>query len=110
MLPEKVSTVPVCLICNKTVTIINKGNLKWHYKTTHKDFHTKYPPDSAVRKDKLHTYMLSYKNSTTTIFVCCMSKQEKSIESAMRVCWTLNEHQKSFSDFEVVKISAHSTF
>ncbi|CAG5042151.1 unnamed protein product [Parnassius apollo] len=32
-----------------------------------------------------------------------MSDQEKSTEAALRVCWTLNKHQKPFSDSEIVK-------
>lgn len=32
-----------------------------------------------------------------------MSDHEKSTEAALRVCWTLNKHQKPFSDSEIVK-------
>ncbi|XP_044751713.1 protein ZBED8-like [Coccinella septempunctata] len=32
-----------------------------------------------------------------------MSEQEKVTEAALRVCWTLNKHQKPFSDSEIVK-------
>nr|XP_022911991.1 general transcription factor II-I repeat domain-containing protein 2-like [Onthophagus taurus] len=32
-----------------------------------------------------------------------MSEQEKSAEAALRVCWTLNKHQKPFSDSEIMK-------
>ncbi|XP_025411051.1 general transcription factor II-I repeat domain-containing protein 2A-like [Sipha flava] len=102
ILPERVGAIPVCLICNSTVTIIKSGNLKRHYETTHKDFHSKFPPGSEVRKNKLHACMLSYKNSTTTL-IRCMSEQEKSTEAALRVCWVLNKHQKPFSDSEIVK-------
>jgi hypothetical protein len=102
ILPERVGAIPVCLICNSTVAIIKSGNLKRHYETTHKDFHTKFPPGSEVRKNKLHACMLSYKNSTTTL-IRCMSEQEKSTEAALRVCWVLNKHQKPFSDSEIVK-------
>jgi len=101
VLPERVGAIPVCLICNSTVAIIKSGNLKQHYETTHKDFHTKFPPGSEVRKKKLHACMLSYKNSTTTL-IRCMSEQEKSTEAALRV-WVLNKHQKPFSDPELVK-------
>jgi len=74
ILPERIGAIPVCLICcnYSTVAITKSGNLKRHYKTTHKDFHTKFPPGSEVRKNKLHTCMLSYKNITTTsgVFIC----------------------------------------
>jgi hypothetical protein len=102
ILPERVRAIPVCLICNSTVAIIKIGNLKRHYGTTYKDFHTKFPPDSEVRKNKVHACMLSYKNSTTTL-IRCMSEQEKSTEAALRMCWVLNKHQKPFSDYEIVK-------
>ncbi|VVC35089.1 Hypothetical protein CINCED_3A018601, partial [Cinara cedri] len=72
------------------------------YDTTHKDFENKFPLDSAARKDKLQAYLLSYKNSTTML-VKSMSGQEKSIDAALRVCWTLNKHQKPFTDSEIVK-------
>ncbi|XP_047111750.1 SCAN domain-containing protein 3-like [Schistocerca piceifrons] len=32
-----------------------------------------------------------------------MSKQEKSAEAALHVCWTLSKHQKTFSDSEIMK-------
>ncbi|XP_008181875.1 uncharacterized protein LOC100573710 [Acyrthosiphon pisum] len=102
VLPERAGAIPVCLIFNSTVAIIKSGNLKRHYETTHKDFHTKFPPGSEVHKNKLHACMLSYKNSTTSL-IRCMSEQEKSTEAALRVCWVLNKHQKPFSDSEIVK-------
>ncbi|XP_025416189.1 general transcription factor II-I repeat domain-containing protein 2-like [Sipha flava] len=80
ILPERVGAIPVCLNCNSTVAIIKSGNLKRHYETTHKDFHTTFPPASEVRKNKLHAS-----------------------EAALRVCWVLNKHQKPFSDSEIVK-------
>ena len=105
ILPERVGAIPVCLICNSTVAIIKSGNLKRHYETTHKDFHTKFPPGSEVRKNKLHAYnMLSYKKNCTTKLIRCMSEHEKSTEAALRACWVLNKHQKPFSDSEIVKV------
>lgn len=101
-LPERPQAVPVCLICNKTVAIIKSGNLKRHYETTHQQFHKNFPLGSDVCKEKLQTYLTSYKTSTN-LLVRCMSEQEKSTEAALRVCWTLNKHQKPFSDSEIVK-------
>lgn len=101
-LPVRAGAVPVCLICNSTVAVVKCANLKRHYDTIHKDFEKKFPLDSAARKDKLQAYLLSYKNSTTML-VKSMSGQEKSIEAALRVCWTLNKHQKPFTDSEIVK-------
>ncbi|KAF2903158.1 hypothetical protein ILUMI_03028 [Ignelater luminosus] len=43
-LPEQTRTVPVCLICNKTVAIVKSGSSKRHYETTQRDFHSKFPP------------------------------------------------------------------
>jgi len=69
----------------------------------HKDFDKKFPAGSAERKDlSLNTCLSSYKHSTTML-VQSMSGQEKSVEAALRVCWTLNKHQKLFSDSEIVK-------
>lgn len=64
---------------------IKSGNLKWHCKTTHKDFHKKFPLENVTHKYKLNACMLSYKNSTTTL-VRCKSEQEKSIEVTLCVC------------------------
>lgn len=68
----------------------------------HKDFDKKFPLGSTARKDKIHTCLLSYKNSTTML-VQSMSGQEKSVEAALRVCWALGKHQKPFSDSEIIK-------
>lgn len=101
-LPDRSQAVPVCLICNKTVAIIKSGNLKRHYETTHQHFHKNFPLGSEVRKEKLQFLLTSYTKSTK-LLVRCMSEQEKSAEAALRVCWTLNKHQKPFSDSEIVK-------
>jgi len=101
-LPDRPQAVPVCLICNKTVAIVKSGNLKRHYETTHQQFHKNFPLGSEGRKEKLQTYLSSYKKSTKLLFRC-MSEQEKSTEAALRVCWTLNKHQKPFSDSEIMK-------
>jgi len=108
VLPERFGAIPVCLICNSTVAIIKSGNLKRNYETTHKDFHTKFPKGSEVRKNKLHAYMLSYKKNCTTKLLRCMSEHEKSTEAALRACWVLNKHQKPFSDYEIVKVYVRS--
>lgn len=101
-LPDRPQAVPVCLICNKTVAIVKSGNLKRHYETTHQQFHKNFPPGSEARKEKVQAHLSSY-NKSTKLLVRCMSDQEKSTEAALRVCWTLNKHQKPFSDSEVVK-------
>lgn len=101
-LPDRPKAVPVCLICNKTVAIVKSANLKRHYETVHQQFHKNFPLGSEARKEKLQAYLTSYKKSTA-LLVRCMSEQEKSAEAALRVCWTLNKHQKPFSDSEMVK-------
>ncbi|KAF2885903.1 hypothetical protein ILUMI_20270 [Ignelater luminosus] len=101
-LPDRPQAVPVCLICNKTVAIVKSGNLKRHYETAHQQFHKNFPLGSEARKEKLQAYLSSYEKSTK-LLVRCMSDQEKSTEAALRVCWTLNKHQKPFSDSEIVK-------
>ncbi|CAK1582797.1 unnamed protein product [Parnassius mnemosyne] len=107
-LPDRPQAVPVCLICNKTVAIVKSGNLKRHYETTHQQFHKNFPLGSKARKEKHQAYLSSYKKSTK-LLVRCMSEQEKSTEAALRVCWTLNKHQKPFSDSEIVKESRSNT-
>lgn len=101
-LPIRAGDVPVCLICNSTVAVVKCANLKRYYDRMHKYFEKKFSLDSAARKDKLQAYLLSYKNSTTML-VQSMIGQEKSVEAALRVCWTSNKHQKPFKDSEIVK-------
>lgn len=83
-----------------TVAVVKCANLKRHYEIMHKDFDKKFPVGSAAHKDKLHMCLSSYKNSTA-ILVQSISGQEKSVEAALCVCWTLNK--KPFSDSEIVK-------
>ncbi|GLV37440.1 hypothetical protein CBL_10594 [Carabus blaptoides fortunei] len=101
-LSDRPKPVSVCLMCNKTVAIVKTANLKRHYETTHQQFHKNFPLSSEARKGKLQAYLTSYKKSTA-LLVRCMSEQEKFTEAALRVCWTLNNHQKPFSESEVVK-------
>lgn len=101
-LPDKPGSVPVCLMCNKTVAIIKSSNLKRRYETNHVTSHDTFPPGSLTRKQKLNTLAGSFKSSTA-ILVRSMNNQEKSTEAALRVSWKLNKHQKPFSDSEIVK-------
>lgn len=101
-LPERPGAVPVCLICNKTVALIKSANLKRHYETTHQQFHKNFPLGTEARQEKIQSCLASYKRSTA-VLVRSMSEQEKSAEAALRVCWTLNKHQKPFSDSEIMK-------
>lgn len=101
-LPDRPGAVPVCLICNKTVALIKSTNLKRHYETVHQQFHQNFPLGSKARQEKLQAYTASYQKSTS-ILIRSMSEQEKSADAAFRVCWTLNKHQKPFSDSEIVK-------
>ncbi|CAG5058709.1 unnamed protein product [Parnassius apollo] len=61
-----------------------------------------FPLGSEARKEKLQAHLRSY-NKSTKLLVRCISDQEKSTEAALRVCWTLNKHQKPFSDSEIEK-------
>ncbi|VVC37711.1 Hypothetical protein CINCED_3A019007, partial [Cinara cedri] len=58
-------------ICNSTVAIVKSGNLKRHYETTHKDFYTKFPPGSEVRKKKgpyMYIIFQKYYDYTYTVY------------------------------------------
>nr|XP_023030284.1 EPM2A-interacting protein 1-like [Leptinotarsa decemlineata] len=101
-LPDRPQAIPVSLICNKTVAIVKSGDLKRHYETTHQQFLKNCPLGSQARKEKIQTYLSSYEKSTK-LLVRCMSVQENTTEAALRVCWTLNKHQKPFSDSEIMK-------
>ncbi|CAG4931301.1 unnamed protein product [Parnassius apollo] len=98
---DRPQTVPVCIICNKTVAIVKSGNLKRHYETTHQQFHKNFPLGSEARKEKLQAHLRSYSKSTKLLVR--VHERPRFTEAALRVCWTLNKHQKPFSDSEIVK-------
>ena len=41
------------LICHATVGVSKKRNAERHFVTLHKNYDTKYPSDSAVRREKV---------------------------------------------------------
>ena len=43
---------PVCLICNATVVLAEKGNLEWHFKTVHRSYERDFPAKTPLRATK----------------------------------------------------------
>ena len=85
-------------------------NLKRHYETTHQQFHKNFPLGTEAHQEKIQSCLASYKRLQrfflglcTAILVHSLSEQEKSAEASLRVCWTLNKHQKPFSNSEIMK-------
>ncbi|KAE9543708.1 hypothetical protein AGLY_002104 [Aphis glycines] len=78
---NRVGALPVCLICQQTVAIIKRSNL---------------------RKSKIESLYLSYSTSTQIINKA-MSEQEKCTEASMRFSWILAKHMKPLNDADIIK-------
>ncbi|KAE9538508.1 hypothetical protein AGLY_005607 [Aphis glycines] len=107
VLPERVGAITVYLICNSIVAIIKSGNLKRHYETIRKDFHTKFPPGSEMRKNKLHTNIpLSARNNTRRTEILAAENKKSLFELLHKspcYCIVLDDSYDSV-DFEQMSI------
>lgn len=95
-------TKPMCLICNEVVSVIKVCNLKRHYESKHKEFHSKFPPGSSLRQRKLSSMQLSYTQGSSMIRGGS-SAQDKCTEASLRVSWILCKNMIPFTHAEVVK-------
>lgn len=102
ILPNRAGAVPVCLICQQTVSVVKSANVKRHFETKHKSFDDKFPIGSNLRKSKVDSLCVSYSTSTQ-IMNRSMTAQEKCTEASLHISWTLAKHMKPFSDGEIVK-------
>lgn len=93
---------PMCLICNEVISVVKVCNLKRHYESKHKEFHSKFPPGSSLRQRKISSLQFSHTQGTSMIRGGS-SAQDKCTEASFRVSWILCKNMIPFTHAEVVK-------
>lgn len=91
---------PLCLICQKTISVVKEYNLKRHYDTEHK---TKFGCLAGEsRKIKISNLKLLLKNQQST-FKIVADTSESAVRASYRVAEIIAKHGRPFTDSELVK-------
>ena len=93
---------PLCLICYKLVGQNKDSNAKRHHKTNHKNFSSKFPPKSKVRKSKL-TELKSALASQHRFLKVFSKESDVTIEVSFHMSWSIMCSKHPYSDCEFVK-------
>ena len=93
---------PLCLICHQLLGQ-NKGcNVKRHHETNHKNFSSKFPPKSEVRKSKL-TELKSALASQQRFMKVFNKESDATTEASFLMSWSIAHSKHPYSDCEFVK-------
>ena len=70
---------PICLICQKTITMLKQANLQRHHEQLHPEFKAAYPHDSDLRRKNFKHCSMGFKptNSFCTIWLNAMTPRLK---------------------------------
>ncbi|CAH1173813.1 unnamed protein product [Phaedon cochleariae] len=91
---------PLCLICQKTITIQKEYNVKRHYDTEHKTKFACLVGDG--RKIKINSLKSSMKNQQN-VFKVQIQNNESNVRASIRVAEILAKSGRPFSDSELIK-------
>ena len=96
----EVKEKPLCLICQKSISVVKEYNLKRHYDTEHK---TKFDClEGESRKNKIINLKSSLKNQQNT-FKVVTDKSESAVRASYKVAEIIAKHGRPFTDSELVK-------
>lgn len=91
---------PLCLICQKSISVVKEYNLKRHYDTEHK---AKFDClEGEIRKRKISTLKSSLQNQQN-IFKVVADNSESNVRASYRVAEILAKSGRPFTDSELVK-------
>ncbi|KAM8939336.1 general transcription factor II-I repeat domain-containing protein 2-like [Pelodytes ibericus] len=93
---------PLCLLCNKTLGIGKKYNVKRHYDTTHAEMEKRFPPKSEKRKQQLEKVKREL-NAQTERMRKFIGEGDMIQIATLRCAWLLAKRKKSFADAEMLK-------
>ena len=102
ILPTFTNANPMCLICNRTVSVCKSFNIKRHHNTEHPTFKDRFPPNSEARKKEIERLKSAYSRSSATL-VRGFTSQQKVTSASLKASWVLAKHNKPFTDSEVFK-------
>jgi hypothetical protein len=103
----------VCLLCNSSVAIAKKCNVERHFITTHKNFNTKFPMNSEIRKKKISELKLNL-TAQQSLFTRPISQSRKATSASFKIAHLLAKKMKPFVEGEIIKeamlLSAETLF
>jgi len=92
----------VCLLCNASVSVGKKGNVERHYKTVHSGTDVNFPPNSAIRKEKVRQLKAQLVGQQS-VFFKTVDKNKAATEASFRVANVIAQKKKPFEDGELIK-------
>ena len=92
----------LCLICHKLLGQNKGSNVKRHHKTNHKNFSTKFPPKSEVRKSKL-TELKSALASQQRLIKVFGKESDATTEASFLMSGSIARSKHPHSDCEFAK-------
>ena len=94
---------PLCLVCQKTISVTKEYNINRHYDTLHKYKYEKYK--GIERKNFLQNLKSKQEKQVSAMFNF-VSSQNSSLAASYEVALLLAKEMKPFRDGELVKVCA----
>ena len=88
---------PLCLICHKLLDQSKGSSVKRHHETNHKNFSSKFPPKSEVRKSKL-TALKSALASQQRFMKVFSKESNATTEASFLTSWNTACSKHPYSD------------
>ncbi|XP_054592747.2 SCAN domain-containing protein 3-like [Nothobranchius furzeri] len=93
---------PMCLVCLVICSVNKEYNVRRHFKTSHANFDSEYPPGSEARQIKIKTLSQNYQRSCVHFTRTC-TLQQKATTASLRIAWILTKNKRPCTDAETVK-------
>ena len=93
---------PLCPICHKLLGQNKGSNVKRHHETNHKNFSSKFPPKSELRKSK-STELKSALESQQRFMKVFNKQFDATTEASFLMSWNIARSKHPYSDCEFVK-------
>lgn len=98
----EVNNKPLCLICQRTISVPKRENVKRHHDTCHSEFSETYPLGSNVRKDKIRSLVASFRGQQTVMRFSC-KESDMVTEASFKVAWNVARSRRPFTEGELIK-------
>ena len=96
---------PICLICQKRITVLKRANLQRHHEQLHPEFKAAYPRDSNLRRKKLQKLLDGFQAQQS--FFCNMVKSnDNETEASFKIAWNIAKANKLATKGEFLTLRA----
>lgn len=93
---------PLCLICQESISVVKKSNLKRHYETNHNNFEGKYPLGSNARGDQIQKLKQSVGNQRR-LMGKFTTAQQRATEASLHVSNIIGKSMMPYKQADTVK-------